>query len=365
MSFESGSCSFRAFFVPGGLPERNVSAFAKHAIPPIDTLGSTPIQGWVTGRHLLDRNIQEDTAYVAGYLRLTLVKAERKIPEALLRAECRIEELAKLQADGRQYLKSSERSEIRKDVVERLLSKMPPTLIGIPIVYDPNSKTLYADATSEKRTEALALALNRTTGSKLMAINPAFMASRRHKIDIVNLDPVSFSPQLEDPLAGNNIGQDFLTWLWFHAETKEGLLTVGSDTCGVLIEGPLTLFLEGDGAHVAVVRNGNPMLASETRSALLAGKKLHKANITLVRGSEQWSMGFDAREFVFRSFKVPQGEKLDGISRFQQRMLSLDRFMETFTAYFDEFIKIRASSDKWKVVQKDIHKWVSGRVAKR
>lgn len=81
MGFESGAISFRAFYLPGGMPEDFVARFARHAAPPVDRLGRDPVSGWVTGRHLLDRFIEEDTAIVAGYPRLTLMKAEKKIPE--------------------------------------------------------------------------------------------------------------------------------------------------------------------------------------------------------------------------------------------------------------------------------------------
>ena len=103
MAFESGSITTRVFYVPGGLPHDAVERFAEQAAPPIENLGREGISGWVTSRHLLDRDITPESATLAGYLYLYLMQAERKIPPALLRAECRMEELVEMRARGVGY----------------------------------------------------------------------------------------------------------------------------------------------------------------------------------------------------------------------------------------------------------------------
>ncbi len=80
MSFESGSIGCRLFFVPDEIPDDVVERFAAQAAPSLDALKDEPVQGWVGGRHLLDRVITEENAYTAGFLRLVLMQAERKIP---------------------------------------------------------------------------------------------------------------------------------------------------------------------------------------------------------------------------------------------------------------------------------------------
>ena len=87
MPFEGGSVSFRMFFLPREMPADAVQRFQKNAVPPLDGLKADPLHGWVTGRHLLDRQITEDTASYGGYLRMTLMQAARKIPVSLFRRE--------------------------------------------------------------------------------------------------------------------------------------------------------------------------------------------------------------------------------------------------------------------------------------
>ena len=361
MGFESGGISFRAFYVPGSLGRESVADFAAHAAPPIETLGHEPLSGWVTGRHMLDRNITEDTAIVAGYLRLTLMKAERKIPEALLRAECRMEELAQASVREGSGLKRSERIAIRKEVKERLLPTMPPTLTGIDIVADPQTDLLYATATSDKQVDALNIAVRQATGKTIIPVMPSTAAMRRKQVNVGELRPCSFSPECEDDAASDSLGQDFLTWIWFHSEAGGGMAEIGNSRFGVIVEGPLTFVLEGDGAFETVVRKGAPLVSAEAKTALLCGKKLRSARVTLVRDEETWSVTLDAEEFIFRGLKMPKGDGVDPVSRFHERMLSMHVFREGFMAFFDRFLEERANAARWTQTLGRIHSWAKDR----
>lgn len=362
MSFESGSVSFRMLYVPRDLPHDAWSRFAKHAAPPIETLGDGLIQGWVTGRHLLDRNITEATALHGGYLRLTLMQAERKIPEALLRAECRMEELAHLQAQGLERLSQSARRDIRESITKRLLPTMPPTLKGIGLLYDPRSRLVYTTALSDKQLDAFQIAFSLAIGFGGVPVLPETAALQRKKTSIKDWPPCSFSPEVEDEEVTSDPGLDFLTWLWFAAETRGGMFKLDKlGDCGVMIEGPLTFVREGAGAHETVVRRGEPLVSAEAKAALLAGKKLRRAKLTLARGDLSFTCTFDGPAFIIRGLKLPEGEKLDAISKFQERMTFVDLFKEALLSLFDRFVTERLDAKAWKSSREEIHAWVKTR----
>lgn len=365
MGFESGSISLRMFYVPGGLPGNHLDRFAQHTPPPIETLGRETISGWVSGRHLLDRVLTEDNAMVAGYLRLTLMKAERKIPPALLRAECKMEELAELQASGLAYLKRDVKSAIKKAITERLLPKMPPTLTGIDIAYDSHTDILYAAATTDKQVDALTIAVRQTTGVSVVPLTPGSAAAHRRGVLARDLPPTSFSPECEDAFVSDSLGQDFLTWLWFMSEMRGGSVTLDIGTFAAMIEGPLTFVLEGQGAHETVLRKGSPLLSSEAKSALLAGKKLRRARLVFARGEETWSVNLDAEEFVFRGLKLPAVESVDPTSRFHDRMMLLDTFREALLGWYERFLDERTDPARWAETRTAIHRWVTERPSKR
>ncbi len=366
MSFESGSVTFRMFYLPQPLPRNCIERFASRAAPSLDALGTAPIHGWVTGRHLLDNRIQKDTAYVAGHLRLTLMKAERKIPESLLRAECRMEELARQQAEGKAEIDRKTRSDIRKEISERLLPTMPPQLKGMAIVHPANTDLVYAEAVSDKQMDALEVSFRESVGFGLVPVAPEYAAMRRLNVDVRDVPPTSFSPDCEDSAVENSVGQDFLTWLWFFSEVRGGFARLGgTGEFAVMIEGPLTFVMEGQGAHETVLRRGAPAISAEAKIALLSGKKLKRARLVLARGQEQWQATVDADSFVFRGLKLPEGEKLEPVSRFEERIQAIGVFRDAFLALYDWFIQARMNPETWEKTRQEIHRWVSERSARR
>ncbi len=370
MAFESGSASFRIFYVPRPLPRNAIERFAEHAAPAIESLSDGAIQGWVTGRHLLDRNITDDTATFGGFLRLTLMQAERKIPESLLRAECKMEELSRMQAEGVDRLGGSARREIRRGIEARLLPTMPPQLKGIHFVYDARSELLFTSALSDKQVDAFQIHFAQTIGFSLIPVTPEMAAMKRQQSNVRDWEPSSFSPEREDAEVSHDPGLDFLTWLWFVAEARGGQLKIeGAGEIAVMIEGPLMFVIEGAGAHEIVLRKGEPLLSAESKTALLGGKKLRRAKVTLAQGDVAYTFTLDTVPFTFRGLKLPEGEtdakgeriKLDAISRFQSRMERLDFFQRAFFGFYDRFVTERRDSKKWGATIKEIHKWVADR----
>lgn len=365
MGFESGSMTFRMFTLKQRLPGDVVRGFASHAAPPMDAVKREARVGWVTGRHLLDRHITDDTAYVGGHLRLTLVKAERKVPEALLRAECRMQELAETKGGGDSGLKRERRSAIRKEVAERLQPTMPPSLTALPMVADSRGNIVYAAATGDKQVETFLRHFQEASGVELFPMTPEVVALKRQQVNARDLEPTSFSPEVEDGAAGGSLGQDFLTWLWFFSESRGGEIEVARERWAVGIEGPLLFVLEGEGAHEILLRKGSPLVSAEAKVALLNGKKLRAARLILARGETQWSVTLDADTFAFRGMKLPKEERLDPVSRFQERMLAVASFREAFFTLFDQFLAERSKEGLWRETRTAIHRWVSGRTAKR
>ena len=368
MPFESGSVSFRMMELPRAFPKNFAEKFAAHRAGPLDAVGAGEQRGWVTGRHLLDSKITEDSAMHAGWVRLALRQAERKVPAALLKAECRMEELATMAAEGKAYLKAKVRAEIRQSVTERLLPNMPPQLRAIPFVYLPGAAHLYVTALATAPLDMFSAALASTLGFSGLPATPETLGESLKKVDLRDVPGTSFSPEMEAEAMEAAPGREFLTWLWFKAETQNGKVALadGRDL-GVLVEGPLTFTHEGNGAHAAVLKKGSPENSLEAKTCLLGGKKLKEAKITFALDEQNlWAFGFEADQFLIRGLKLPQGEgQIDAVSRFQERMIFLEQWREIFLDLFGAFVAVRADAKKWKNEVADIRAWVKGRPSKR
>ena len=146
MSFDKGNISFRIFYLKNGLSESAIEKFADHVAPPIDTLGTSPIRGWVSWRHLLDHDVSEKTCYFSPWYHVAAMQAEKKVPPKLLKAYCRLEEDVLMRAENLQFVNRKQRAEIKKRVFEQLQPQMPPTLTGLPVVANLRTNFVLAEA---------------------------------------------------------------------------------------------------------------------------------------------------------------------------------------------------------------------------
>ncbi len=363
MPFENGSVSFRIYDLPQALPEDVVDCFAQHAALPIDASMEQSC-GWVTGRHLLDNDIRPETAMFAGYLCLTLRVTERKVPSTLLQAECKMEELAIMSADGRDYLRAQERKEIKRMVTERLLPDMPPQIKGYPMVCHPEGPFIYSGALSQAQNDLFTGHFIKATKITAFPCTPEKAAMTVSKIDHRHFTPASFSPRIDDAAMDVTLGRDFLTWLLYKMDNEPDLTLADGTAVSLLIEGPLTfVHEEGKGAHVTVLRKGEPVSSAETGTCLINGKKLKVAKLALSLSEEAiWQCTLDADEFIFKGVKLPDPEEgLDRFSRFQDRIMNLDKFRELFFGLFDLFLKERIDPPQWSRTRKAMREWVEQR----
>ncbi|MBT3288877.1 MAG: recombination-associated protein RdgC [Victivallales bacterium] len=363
MSLDQGNLTFRICHLPQPMPEDAIEKFAEKAAQSLDQLRDEPQWGWVSARHLLERRIDDETAMLGGYLYLCLRQAERKIPSALLTAECRMVELTQMAEKQTDRLNRKERKTIKEQVVERLLPTMPPQLSGNYFTVDPGDGLLYVTATSQKQLDMFLGLFCKTVGFEPVPLLPEIAAADMFDVDPEAVRPLNLSPVLPDGEAGGTLGQNFLTWLWCFLEERNGVLPQSKlGEFSMMIDGPLVFVSEGAGAFESVIRKGLPTISAEAKAALTVGKKLRQAKLILSRGrGEEWSVTVDADEFIFRGLKLPEGEALDPGSVFEERMTNLYVFQKVFFALVQRFLTEMSDDGKRDAFQKMAKKWVADR----
>jgi hypothetical protein len=363
MPFNSGTVSFRLFYLQRAYTSAVVDDFARRIAPPVDTLDRDPISGWVSGRHLFDRDITDEKCVTGPYLHVQLMKAEKKIPAALLRAYVKQEEDIERRARGAEELSRKAKAEIKARVTAMLQPKMPPTLSSIPIVMDFRNDLLVAGALSDTQIDALTPAFRETVGTIPILLTPETAAIRRKQINAKDLLPVMFSPDESiDPPAEGTLGMDFLTWLWFAWEKEGGVyhLPDGREF-GIMLEGPITFFREGKGAHEVALRNGVPLNSREAGTALYCGKKLKRVKVVMAQGDSVFSATMDA-DFAVRGLKLPKGEQIDDAGKLEERMMMIEFFWLAWLHLFDHFLGLRTDAAQWKKTLTQMRGWISALV---
>ena len=364
MPFDRGSFTFTMFEIDGDIPEDFANCFLPGKAGTLDSVSAETQLGWVTGKHLLDTNIDETTITRGGAYCLTLRQAVRKIPASLLNALCMREEQAFLAANpGREYVSGKDKKRIKEDVTERHISKMPPALSGIPMVLEPHSKLLYLGTASQTQIDLFVDQFYRATKLELIQLTPALILDREFHTTPAALPNLELSGNPNAPTEPA-IGRDFLTWLLYYCE-KIGKVTVGNNDFDAMIEAPLLFSGDGDalGAGEAAIKKGDsPIRSAEVKAALGVGKKLRKAKISLTRDDNSiWSGTFDADNFVFGSFKLPESEEMNPDEVFADRVRALGDFREAWIEYFKLFAK--AMIENYDETLTAMRQWVKDREA--
>ncbi len=361
MPFEHGTFAVTMFSLPDNLPENYIELFNKYKAGELDSIKDEAQIGWVGGRHLLETEIDENTAVCGGMIYLNLRKAERKIPASLLKAICKREELAYQHEFQTSRIPSNVRKEIREKAIEAYLPQAPPSLTGIPVVIDPRSRTLYLGTVSTAQIDFFIEYFYKTTGLEPLPVNPESYLAKDFQVTPEELPNVIFSEQGDGEIT---TGRDFLTWLWYFSE-QEGGGVIKVEPYGEFafyIQGPLTFAAaaETKGAVENTLKNGNPLRAAEAKTALTVGKKLKKAKFAIERGNEVWTGNIDADLFSFSGFSLPEGEELDFDSVFAERITNLEIFRTALAAYFKLFVETLLSG-KWGDEERKILQWVNDR----
>ena len=182
MSFRNGKMNVRWFrnLATAGLPEGAAELFAKNGVGPVEHVKELAF-GWSTYDSLFDGKITEDNAWLLEFLRLNLVKATKKVPATLLRAEVQAAIERRKKETGKSYLLKQERKEIKAGIRDMLLGKMPPHLSGCELVHRRGAGAVATEALSIGAADRLAQLWRATLGPSqvLHALTPDVLAKEQ------------------------------------------------------------------------------------------------------------------------------------------------------------------------------------------
>jgi hypothetical protein len=102
------------------------------------------------------------------------------------------------------------------------------------------------------------------------------------------------------------LGREFLTWLWFKSEEREGTVMVpDSGDIGIIFAQKMVL-ASGEGQYSETVAcSGIYSDLKEGKAALRKGKKIKEARIKLAIESDECEFTFKADSFQIQTMKLP------------------------------------------------------------
>ena len=133
------------------------------------------------------------------------------------------------------------------------------------------------------------------------------------------------------------LGREFLVWLWFKSETREGRFSLGE-------AGIAELWFDGR----IVICLGDTSRSREARFALAEYKTVTETKVKLRIGDNEWSFILDATWMNFKSFKTPkvvQDTEQDPDGLFYEKFYLMEQALAAMDVIFESFITLRVSPE--------------------
>lgn len=367
MGIRKGTLSFARYRLIGSLPDHFPDFFnerlRKHAFETVWRTADEKAAGWTGLEDPLDTDFPY-ASYAQGRYLLFSLRIDRKaIAPALLRLRIMEAERKKLLETGQKKLYREQREAIREATRLEILGKTLPTPSFFEICWSVTDNTLTFCSLSDKVFEELRELFRDSFGLTLTPRVPwdAQAPTAGPTAQGGHADPAPSLPPGIDPLT---IGREFLTWLWFKSEERNGTVLIpGAGESEVLFIRRLVLE-SGDGEYAeTVVCQGMHADLKEGKEALRQGKKITAARLRVAHDKTEWEFTFKADRFHFQSLKLPtlpegDGEEVDREGQLLERVYLIEKAAGLMDLLFQLFLNIRLSGD-WGTEQTRMQKWIA------
>ena len=102
------------------------------------------------------------------------------------------------------------------------------------------------------------------------------------------------------------LGPEFLTWLWWRADTDPRFEHPDGAEVFVHVDEHLEFSGERAAARRTVLKTGAPGASMDARAALRSGKLLVAARLIFARGEEEWRFTLRAEDLDVSSLRLPK-----------------------------------------------------------
>jgi hypothetical protein len=144
------------------------------------------------------------------------------------------------------------------------------------------------------------------------------------------------------------LGQEFLTWLWFFAETEAGEFEIKTENrksikSRVWLEDRVSLSTKVGLSHDHVIKGGNPSTCQEAGLALRLGKTVQELRIGLeLEDLGSYSLVLNAADLSPRSIVLPEPQEDNEESPLEQRLDAISLLSLGLNSLTKKFLSERA-----------------------
>ena len=358
MGLIKGNFSFMQFSVEGQLPPQAFTTFINNRIKGNsfrEAHNSTEEKrmGWVSLTDILDADFEKANYALGDYLIFSL-RIDRKLISPKLMKVRLMEEQRHFLAEHGQIRIGKAMNEGLKDKVKlELMTKSDPVPSFYDVLWAVGQNKVYFSSLSDKLADDFVDLFKKTFSLGLKRILPQeypLALKNKTKGDVANED-ISL------------IGREFLTWLWFKSEERNGRIAL-SKSEEVELHLLKRIALEaGEGEYSqGVVCSGLHAELKEGKEAIRQGKRVKEAGIKLHHDQNEWEFNFKADTFHFQSLKMPvvdwQETPEDPSASLLERIYLIENAVKTIDKIYESFLAIRFSTEWAKNEKPRMSKWL-------
>ena len=370
MGLLKGSVTFSRYRIAGVLPDHFPEFFneriRRYAFQTVWRTTDEKAAGWTSVENGLDTDFPY-ASYAQGRYMLFSLRIDRKsIAPSLLRLRILEAERKQLAASGQKKLYREQREAIRESVRLELLGKTLPVPAFHEICWSVPDRVLTFCCLSDKVVGVLQELFKESFSLGLSPYAPWDVegaganprgAPAGSGSQEVSLPPL---PPGVDPLT---VGREFLTWLWFKSEERNGMIRIpGGGESEVFFVRRLVLE-SGEGEYAeTIVCQGLHADLKEGKEALRQGKKISAARLRMAHDKAEWEFTFKADRFHFQSMKLPaaaesEGEEADREGQILERLYLIEKAAGMMDQLFRSFLDLRLSG--WENELARMQKWIA------
>jgi hypothetical protein len=356
MGLLKGAVTFSRYRIVGALADNFPGFFneqiRRNAFGNIWRTTDEKVVGWTSIEDSLDTEFPY-ASYAQGKYMLFSLRIDRKsVPPSLLKLRIQETEKKQLAESGQKKLYREQREAIRESVRLDLLGKSLPVPSFNEICWSVPDNVVTFCCLSDKVVGELQEFFKESFSLSLAAYVPW---------NIEGVDVHASLPALPPGVDPLTVGREFLTWLWFKSEERNGRVTIPGGECEISFIRRLVLEAgEGEYAETIVCQGLHADL-KEGKEALRRGKKISAARLKVVVDQAEWEFTFKADRFQFQTMKLPvspewDSEETDKEGQTLERLYLVEKAAGLMDQLFQSFLNLRISA--WEHELSRMQKWV-------
>jgi len=140
------------------------------------------------------------------------------------------------------------------------------------------------------------------------------------------------------------LGPEFLTWLWWRADTDPRFVHPDGTEVFVHVDEHLEFRGERAAARRTVLRAGLPGASMDARAALRSGKLVFTARLLFARGEDEVRFTLRAEDLEVSGVRLPAPAEGGPRERFETTLEHLERLWEDLDLCFAAFLERRTGT---------------------